>query len=122
MELTQGFRLDYAIFTTFTLQQTQLHELLYETGAVALVPKGRVYIFYDKSARDGKGNLESIISEKYLHGINIQKEGSLYAFHPKVYLFRYININDENKVICMNYLIVMPCYTIRQNKIAQRIL
>ena len=98
MELTQGFRLDYAIFTTFTLQQTQLHELLYETGAVALVPKGRVHIFYDKSARDGKGNLESIISEKYLHGINIQNEGSLYAFHPKVYLFRYININDENKV------------------------
>ena len=92
--IIEGYELDAVIVTTFTLHQIQLHKLLYEIGAIPLIKEGKVHVFYDSSARDGKDTTESIISEKYLHGITLKDGDNIFAFHPKVLLLRYCQKND----------------------------
>ena len=102
--IIKDYDLDSVLCTTFSLQQEQLHELLYEIGAFPLIAKEKVHIFYDGFSRDGKKSFESVISEKLLHEIVLENEGKLFAFHPKVVLMRY---KKKESVETIRYVVIV---------------
>lgn len=98
-DLIKDYKIDEIYLTTFSIDLDCLKEVLYGLNALFLVGEGKVQVFYDKFTRNLKQDHNQIISEKYLHGINLEKDGKLYAFHPKVILCKYINENNEVRYI-----------------------
>ena len=89
--LTNEYYLDEVWITTFSLEFEQLELLLEDIGATTLIGNDKVHVFYDGYTQSPIHESNKIISDKCLKPVKLDNNGTLYAFHPKVMLLRYVN-------------------------------
>lgn len=101
-ELRKNYILDEVYLTTFSLDYDQLQKVLYDIDALGIVAEEKVNVYYDMADKTINPHNSKILSSKNLHGIIVDNSirKTLYAFHPKVILMRYIQKEkDDNSSV-----------------------
>lgn len=104
--LTNEYYLDEVWITTFSLEFEQLELLLEDIGATTLIGNDKVHVFYDGYTQSPIHESNKIISDKCLKPVKLDNNGTLYAFHPKVMLLRYVN-KDKCRDKCRYVILVL---------------
>lgn len=94
--IINGYKVDKGIFTTYSLDMQVLNKLFVCLDCAQIIKNG-IDVFYDVQDLKMDESSYKPVSETHLHGVNLYEEGQKYAFHPKIILLRYVNL-EQNQV------------------------